>query len=228
VPKCNYSNNPTQDFEELTIGASHEFAEAATDPHPIGNDGTYRLTDDDSWSAGGGGFGAECGDMCENLPDLAYDETGYQVQRIWSNGAAARSQQPCQPAPGTKPVYFAAAVRTTKQSIDGHMTYGYLVIKKGKGADAEVDVFSEAELPHDVLLYVGKDRGSGHDPSDMATPDDGIMAHLSSSTYVHNGNCVTLHVDVPSSAVPGDHRILVRAVLSQGDYNDWPFIVRVQ
>jgi hypothetical protein len=226
MPKCNYYNDPKRDFDLLTVSASHEFAEAATDPHPLGANETYRLTDDDSWNTGGA-FGAECGDMCEYLPDVAYDENGYQVQRIWSNGAAAKSQHPCQPAPPNK-IYYAAAVRTQKQNIDGHQTYGYMVIARGGSMDAQVDVFSEAALPHDVLLYVGKDKGQNGSPSDMASPDDGITASLSTSTGVHNGNCVTLTVNVPKNAVPGDHRIQVRAVLNNGDYNDWPLIIRVK
>lgn len=223
MPLCS-TGSPNSDFQFLTISASHEFAEAATDAHPQ-VDTAYYLQSNDAWlgvlSYGGG----ENGDMCTFTNPESYDESGWTVQRIYSNQAAAKSQNPCEPA--VKPAYFGAAVRTQKISVNGHQSFGYVVVPRGKSVDAIADVFSEKPLAHDLLLYTGKPKNGVTDPSDLAKVGNNITVELSRQ-QVHNGNGVIVSITVPANALAGDYPFVVRAVLAADDYNDWPVIVHVK
>jgi hypothetical protein len=225
LPRCQMGS-AIETLQQLTITASHEFAEAASDPFP-GTNGGYRLTTNDAWvpPLGLGSAGNENGDVCIFAP--AYDESGWKVQPIWSNKAASESHEPCEPQPvNANPIYFSAALRTDKQKVNGHDSFGYLFVDKGKSQDAILDVFSTAALPHDVNLYVGIDKGTG-DPTDMKELPNGIKATLSRQ-QVHNGNGVIMTVSVPANAVSGDWRFAVRSVLEKDDFHDWPVIVHVK
>ena len=98
VPRCGAS------FDSVTVAASHELSEAASDPYP-------RVSP--AWTGFGEGdlaweffqqFQSENGDACEFYRDSdlrAGTESGlaFTVQRIWSNKAAAAGKDPCVPAP---------------------------------------------------------------------------------------------------------------------------------
>ncbi|HEY4121310.1 MAG TPA: hypothetical protein VGM56_25770 [Byssovorax sp.] len=79
--------------DDTTDTASHEFAEAATDPHPAIPGLAYMILDDTPWTLDGG----EVADMCDEMSSV--QEAGYNLTRSWSNANAAIGQQPCQPAP---------------------------------------------------------------------------------------------------------------------------------
>jgi len=225
IPVCD-TGDATATFEQTTVAASHEFAEAATDPFPNSGQGGYLLDTDDSWLPPFYPPGSiiENGDACFELP--AWTEGNYKVQRSWTNAAAMVGDQPCQPVPQGR-VYFAAAVRTIKQNANGHSSYGYLFVKRGQSASAIVNVFSLKALPHDLLLYVGAPKANQSDPSDLAPLKNEIQVQLSRQT-AHNGNGAVLQVTVPDTSTTGDFRMVVRAVLEPDDYNDWPLIVHVR
>ncbi len=162
--------------------------------------------------------------MCTYLLDPSTLESGYNVQRIWSNSAAAASKNPCQP---WDPPYFGAAVRTQLLDLGDHKSRGYVVVKRGQSVDAIADVFSESALPAPLLLYVGKDKGQQQtDPTDVA-PLDPITVQVSKQ-QVQNGDGVVITFHAPQNAPVGDARIVVRSVLQMQQYNDWPIILRVQ
>jgi hypothetical protein len=224
VPECTYFGlNSTQIFNQLTLSASHELAEAATDPQPLANTAFY-LHSNDAWLGALSYGGGECGDMCTYLLDPSALESGYTVQRIWSNSAAAASKNPCQPWDQT---YFGAAVRSQLLNVGDHQSHGYVVVKRGQTVNAIADVFSEAALPAPVLLYVGRDKGQQQkDPTDVA-PLDPITVQLSKQ-QVQNGDGVIITFTAPQNAPVGDTRIVVRSVLQMQQYNDWPIVLRVQ
>ena len=235
MPRC--AAYPVDDavsnFNQLTVTASHELAEMASDPF-IGPNTGFVLDTDDSWlpSFYPPGSVIENGDACSNIYDSnaeSYDESGYKVQRIWDNAAAAASDNPCQPVKEGR-IYFAAAVKTVAGSFNGHQTSGYVVVPAGGSTDVVVNVFSTAALPHDVLLYVGKDKRGANDPSDMDKLGNTVSIKLSRQ-QVNNGSGVIMTVSAGTAArtgAGGDQRIVVRSVLEKDDYNDWPFIVRVK
>jgi hypothetical protein len=95
---------PLLDF--TTASASHEIAEAATNPHVfsdvaiVGFDPTHvawqMMVSD-----------AEIGDVCEKNADAIFKgpaDLPYALQRLWSNKAAAAGHDPCVPA-ATEPYY---------------------------------------------------------------------------------------------------------------------------
>jgi hypothetical protein len=100
IPQCG-------GLDESTLSASHELAEAATDPHPQSLPGYVGFDEDHlSWEFFQQ-FQSENGDACEFYRDssLAEPTLGFTVQRQWSNAAAAAGHNPCVPsATGVK--YF--------------------------------------------------------------------------------------------------------------------------
>ena len=96
-------------MEEMTLLASHEIIEAATDP--LGN--AWRLVSGtppwtgSPWGLDDGGTFEENADMCE---DTRYLDGGFYYQRIFTNQAAALGGDPCVPTIPTP--YFN--VTTTK------------------------------------------------------------------------------------------------------------------
>lgn len=95
MPHC--SDFQVQDIE---LGASHEFNEAATDPHPE-TALAYEGFDQNHLSFEFfNQFQDELGDACESFVEAsdAVDFTPYVVQRQWSNKSAAAGSHWCLPA----------------------------------------------------------------------------------------------------------------------------------
>ena len=86
-------------FGNRTSTASHELAEAATDP--FGSSPAFRSFDYLGWELWLQ-FNDENGDACEFFVDSFYTETesgfAYDVQRQWSNDAVKGFHNPCVPA----------------------------------------------------------------------------------------------------------------------------------
>ena len=102
VPSCG-------DFDSVTLSASHELAEAATDPYPRSRPAWSGFQDTDlAWDMFQQ-FQSENGDACEFYRDseLAPGESDvmFTVQRQWSNKSAKAGHSPCVPAPKGE-VYF--------------------------------------------------------------------------------------------------------------------------
>jgi hypothetical protein len=139
---------------DIEQSASHEFAEASTDPFPAlkpafkGFDiahGAWEL-----WSA----FQDELGDACESFKSSYYQETGsfpYWVQRIWSNKAAATGKNPCAPQV-TEPFYDVTLFPEQKQDITvdlsalqiGKVTTKGFLAPVGQATHFQIGFFSEA------------------------------------------------------------------------------------
>jgi len=101
VPQCGGK-------DETTLSASHELAEAATDPYPMSRP-AYSGFDDDhlAWEFFQQ-FQSEDGDACEFYREAPMDGTPngvpFTLQRQWSNASALAGHNPCVPAP--KGAYF--------------------------------------------------------------------------------------------------------------------------
>jgi hypothetical protein len=91
--------------DKVTEAASHEIAEAATNPRVLSSGADLGLVDFDrskylAWSLTTGD--AELGDLCEGTPDSAVKGPAafpFLLQRLWSNKSAAAGHDPCVPAP---------------------------------------------------------------------------------------------------------------------------------
>jgi len=225
LPYCDLGAGDLGNYQFATTTASHEIAEATTDPLP--ETPAFSLDSNDAWAGSLSISGGECGDLCENVNNNTYQESGYTVQRIWSNQAAAQSMNPCQPWTNT---YYGAALRTKPQMVNGHMSDGYVIVKRGQSVDVIADVFAQAPLPHDLALYVGQNKGpyATTDPSDVAPPGDAITVTLSRQ-QVNNGDGIIVTFSVPATgSYVGDYPMVIRSVLETNDYNDWPVIVHVE
>ena len=126
IPDCLQPDGGTgtnlSEGDTMMFAASHELAEAATDPYAVYDTsgmlkslGYYLDFSDNStlpWNAAGGG---ESADMCVDSLLGTQDQTSYSadagtftVQRIWNNANAAASKDPCVPTTGSTP-YFNVA-----------------------------------------------------------------------------------------------------------------------
>ena len=206
---CNSGSLP-----EMTITASHEIAEAATNPEPFDSP-SYVLYTNDAWeqSLGSAGSAGEVGDLCSWMP---WTEGSSQVQRIYSNAAAAASKNPCQPY---DQLYYGAAPRTKTRLVSGIRMDGHVGVTRGQSVDVVLDCFSEAALPSDFTLSVGA--------AGTLRPLGGVTMHLSKNK-VHNGNGVVLTITVAANATTGDAPFVIRSTLNANDYNDWPVILTVK
>jgi hypothetical protein len=190
LPEC--GSDAEARLTSTTLAASHEIAEAVTDPHPESLPTTWQGIDQDHivWELARGGNG-EVGDMCAGAPGAAFIPPGfgYTVQRIWSNASAAAGHDPCQPMRPDEAVYFnAAPVLPDHVSIGSgpakELTNG-VQIAPGATAIVEVDLFSDGpSAPWTVTaddLSPGGDRLSftwveGNGTS--ATGQNGDKLHL--------------------------------------------------
>lgn len=112
-----------------TLQASHEIVEAATDPSPE-DAPAFQMTDP-AWTA----FGPEVADVCAAVDaDITTSESGFAVQRSWSNASAAAGHDPCVPAPA-QPYFNVAPAQGT----------GTLTLAVGDSAD--VPLYPVADGP---------------------------------------------------------------------------------
>jgi hypothetical protein len=224
MPRCDLGSKFASKFD-LTVTASHELIEAATDP--LTSSYAYDLASNDptndAWASGGG----EVADLCQNEQDAI--EGQWHVTRSWDDAQAAASHDPC--VPGTGLPYFNAAVDTETISIDDpqfgkYTSDGYVLVARGASHDVRIDVFSDAPLQKDVTLAVGIDKGS-NDPTDMDPILAGVDAKLS-RTAAHNGQVVMLTLTVAASVSPQDVPFTVRAVNDSSDWHEWPVLLRIK
>jgi hypothetical protein len=153
IPRCP-SFLGLHGFDVVTVAASHELIEAATDPHPY-TAPAYAFPDDDH-AVWGYYTGGETGDMCTFNDGVFYDPPGldFKVQRSWSNAAAAGGHDPCVPAlPGR--VYFnSAPVMPDVIKSRGISTKG-VRIPVGGSRTIELDLYSDG--PTDPWLVSAVD-----------------------------------------------------------------------
>jgi hypothetical protein len=181
VPRCKMPMfTPIGD---ATTGASHEMAEAVSDPTPLVAP-TYLFTDDNhpGWSF----IGAEIGDMCEFAQDSYYTPQGFPwpVQRIWSNRAAYAGTEPCVPA--ASPDYFwAAPLAADKATVDfgmGPQTVAAVHVPVGQTGTVPVQFAGNVMTPMNVMVFDGAQLLGG--PStlqlslDVSVGPPGTMATL--------------------------------------------------
>ena len=95
VPRCGSG------FDHITIAASHELGEAATDPYPRSRPAWSGFREEDLAWEFFQQFQSENGDACEFYrdSDLAAGESdvAFPVQRQWSNASAKAGHDPCVP-----------------------------------------------------------------------------------------------------------------------------------
>jgi hypothetical protein len=138
--------------DTVSVVASHEFIEAATDPDL--DTPAYSAEDDQHayWWGLVGGF--EVADMClgdfDGLSPAAYarfDPFAYAVQRSWSNASALAGHDPCVPIPDGYGPYFNAAPVLPDRAPFGEASALSVRIQPLETRTIEVDLFSDAPMP---------------------------------------------------------------------------------
>jgi hypothetical protein len=174
---------------DLTVAASHEFAESATDPLSVSNPAFLQPDADHTvWEYSGGG--GELGDMCSSFPNVLYTPSDfpYEVQKIWSNKNAAASHDPCQPQ-GASPYFDSAPVLTDTFTVNdpmaGTFTTKGVHIPVGQSGTVELDLYSDAPTSGpwsiQVLDVASAIYGGAQELTfslDTTTGQDGDKVHL--------------------------------------------------
>ncbi len=215
MPRC------SGDFNYLTNAASHELAEAATDPfistdpnNPYTGYGSFVDAWDVPW---GGEVGDRCFDGFGQSEDI-YQQGAYQVQRVWNNKAATAGHDPCVPAPSpsTTP-YFNMAPRATDGDI--------LTLAVGSTVSVPVQPISDGLMPTSQIAYdaieITATTGKG---SDVLT--------LSGGGALIMGEQGSVSVTLKGTPTKGLAIFVVRsqridtAGKAVGAIHYWPFIVQ--
>jgi hypothetical protein len=200
-------------LQELTVAASHEIIEAATDPVP--NSPTWTLgplqgPSSSVWSV----FEGEVGDLCVGTQVA---EGNYTYQRIWSVTAAKTQADPCIPALAT-PYYNAG---TSKD---------WYAVAAGGSVQIPVSGFSTGYMSDWVLdAQVTQASASGF----TAAVQSSDPLHLGGSTYsgINNGKSATVTVTAPSAG-QGEFAVVMLASIAVGSAAEpqhlWPVGVYIQ
>ncbi len=198
MPRCGSSEH------RLTVAASHEFTEAATDPDiGIGDIGYYMQ--DRLWAFAGG----ENGDLCVDFTggNDTVQESGFVVQRAWSNNSAKAGHNPCVPIPSGE-VYFNAAPAQGSDEID---------LKVGESKTIEIDAFSDAPMDEWQIHATDLARMTGGDT---------VLDFAWDRSKVHNGSKPKLTITLTGRPSGGYAQYVVVSVSSDGTTHYWPAEVR--
>jgi hypothetical protein len=167
-------NTNGQSVDAIAISASHELAEAATDPRPVhapafadfdANDRGWELLGESTGASGS--TGGEIADVCPFVtqagstsglgvdappPNGSYGTISvpgidHPVQRVWSNRAAAGRHDPCVPG-GMRPYFNSAPVLSDRvvavDSAGQSFTTRGVRLPVGHTRTIELDLFSDA------------------------------------------------------------------------------------
>jgi len=185
VQHCPVQGTGLTDTQWMTIGASHEIGEAATDPQP-GSGWTFPYPDPSApwtsnpWAAAVVG---ELGDMCI---ETEWTEGGFTYQRMWSDVAAAMEGDPCIPAV-SQDAYVNASV-----------PQGWYTITSGGQLTIPVTGFSdEPATDWAITPVVWSSSVTGF----QATLTSSTTTTIHGSTYptTNNGRMATMTVTAPSA-----------------------------
>jgi hypothetical protein len=158
IPTCTSASTSIQltGVDVLTLAASHEVVEAATDPFPQSNPAWAAIdVPHILWAVAMSG--SEVADLCENeIPNvLIPPDIGRAVQRIWSNASAKAGTGPCVPVPAGEVYFNAVADMPTHAKFFDPIGMAYSVpamsAKIGQAAAAQISFRGGAGAPTKLL-----------------------------------------------------------------------------
>lgn len=194
LPRC------ASDPGAMTEAASHEIVESATDPSPE-NAPAIQMTDP-AWLA----FGAEVADVCVAIDtNLSTTDSGYVLQRSWSNASARAGHDPCVPRPAGS-VYFDMSPATGSEELT-----------LGVGESAS------------FALYAIADGDAGPwQVQALATNGSTSLALSLDRTTVHAGETALLTVTLTSPPTLGPTELYGVVSQSASDTHLWPMLVQAR
>jgi hypothetical protein len=209
VPTCTAAGI-TESQGQVDFSASHELAEAITDPFPLSNVGYDILDSSSPWNA----LGGEVGDVCSGQGVV---ESGHTLQRVWSNASASDGGAPCVPAlPGA----FYAASPTATSALN---------FVAGQAADVTIQGWSTALAPTWSLGAFVSPPAPCLGNVDAGSPSFTPSLNLTGLATINNNQSRALRIGVPASAPSGSSALVV-IVSSQSatDFSLWPVLIQVQ
>jgi hypothetical protein len=218
-------------LNRLTRTASHEIAEAATDPVPP--TGYELLPPRPRWSGSvWPSFGPEVGDLCEQGNRVLLPaEAGFLYQRIWSNQAAAEGGDPCIPHL-SDPYYSVSAPQGWyKASAGGTVSIPLTGWSTEPMSDwlltTQVRNYSTSSFAQAIGVQLQSALGTEQPGGDACALRPAI----------NNGVAASLMVTVPPSALAGDFVVIgVQSLrqfpgcstpLTSDRFHEWPIGVYV-
>jgi hypothetical protein len=219
LPRCLTGKGAQADFDNLTVAASHELAEAATDPFPANLYTGYGGNNASAWDfTVGGEVGDRCFDVYGQGMD-AYQAGSYKVPRIWNNAAAKAGHDPClpAPAPSAQPYFNITPVSSS----------GVMDMDVGADTTVTVQAFADGSISSGLswgVVEVTKALGLG---------DDVLTVHASGSKLPIGGNG-TVSVTLKSQPTGNYALALVRSQRvdssgkATGQIHYWPLVVRTK
>ena len=199
MPRC---QGQGPDIEGVTISASHELIEAATDPRV---ETTPAFGDSDAdhyvWAITPA---AEVGDYCEYL-DTAYDKLvgDFFVQRTWSNAAALAGTDPCVPAApgpyiGAEPAFPDS---TPIEGFTGVVTTKGVIVPVGMTKTIDVVLYSDVDGPAFTVQALDL-AGAFGDPAELSFTWD--------KTTGKNGDHLQLSIKrIKAGSLPGSEFVIM-------------------
>lgn len=227
LPTCPAGWSGASEIDGVTVAMSHELIEAASDPFPYTGGATdtssYVIEDyNNPWSF----IPGEIGDLCvgDEYTDSA---SGYRVQRVWSNTAAAATpgQSPCIPA-GTDPYFNVSTDLVTSQVAAAGATVTYHVrawssgpVNGGKWGVA-VYPYQASFNPHYTLTTADGQSVTDANPQGYVT--------------MGNGDTATFTVTIPAGTTNQScggycySSMMLASSMTGASFNMWPTAVFVQ
>jgi hypothetical protein len=216
MPRCS-------DLAELTVAASHEYFEWATDPFPESKPAFAKL-DDAHWAWQATMIG-ELGDLCTFLDreSLSPPDIGFAVQRQWSNKASLAGAYPCAPTNGTPYLQAIPLVEDDAVVPDFVATTKYLTTKAARVAPGGTKTL-------DVLVYSDQ-PGTGDVPMRAMTYDElfGTKQKPSGFSFSLDRDYAkvgeTVHVTITAPKTAGYELLIMLAYTSDLSAHYWPVLV---
>ena len=150
IPRC---PGPLATIDEVTVAASHEIIEMATDPMPQSAP-AFSGPDVDHLVWGNVSGGDEVGDLCNYAEGPTSIDVrrvdGFMVQRTWSNAAAEANRDPCVP-PVSAPYFIAVPDLDEQIQIDetsGPAVTTGIRLAVGESRTLDVRLFSTEPTPN--------------------------------------------------------------------------------
>jgi hypothetical protein len=187
-------------LDNLTVTASHEIIEAATDPLP------QRPTNRATLASPLASTGGEVGDLC---PSVAY-EGEWALSRSWSISEAASGRDPCVPHLDDS-AYFNVSAPADSYAI-----------APGGIVDIPLVAWSSATRPDWYVVMTDAGERDGFKASLATATTETIGAHA--LPRVNNGASLTLSVTAPATAPPEDAGPLSFTVLEITSVSAVPYI----
>jgi hypothetical protein len=185
--------------DTLTVTASHEIIESATDAIPgygwgmVGPVITSMPWTQSPYAA----LGGEVGDLCA---DTLWSDGTYAYQRVWSNTAAMGKGDPCLPAYPNLPYFNTSAPQ------------GWYSVTAGASVNVPLAGFSDrATADWYVYAAVGAGNDTANDMTGGITSSTTAQTTMGTTATTNNGRTATLTINAAAGTASGTW-ILVEVV----------------